>query len=100
MLHEDPLRHDLIGIQRAGLDQMLDLRDRDASRGGHDGIEVARRAPIDQVAEPIALPRTHEREVGGQRLFEDKRTSVDYAGLLALGDERAVAGWREESADA
>ena len=49
---------------------------------------------------PIALPCLHEREVGVQRQFEDVGAAVDLAALLALGDQRAGAGGREEPADA
>ena len=46
-----PGRDDVVGIDLAGLDQLLDLGDRDARRGRHHRIEVARRPPVDQVAE-------------------------------------------------
>src|SRR5262249_39586367 len=55
--------------------------------------------PIDQIADPIALPTLHEREIGAQRRLQDERLAVDDARLLALGDERPISGRREEAAD-
>src|SRR5262245_34368375 len=63
-LHEDARRVDLVGTERARLDQLLDLRDRDASGGGHHRIEVACGLAIDEVALGIALPCLDERDVG------------------------------------
>ena len=68
VLHEDAGRDDVVGIERARLDQVLDLGDRDARGRRHHRIEVARRPPVDEVAEPVALPRlarTRSRRVSG-----------------------------------
>ena len=43
-LHEDARRVDAVGLERAGLDQLLDLGDGVARRRGHHRIEVARRS--------------------------------------------------------
>src|SRR6185436_8584229 len=64
------------------------------------GIEVARRPPIYKVAEPIALPRLHERKVGAQRLLEDIAPAIDHPRLFALGDDGAVGRRGEEAFDA
>src|SRR5688572_9316850 len=45
VLDEDARRDDMIRIDLAGLDQMFDLRDRDARGRGHHRIEIARGAP-------------------------------------------------------
>ena len=90
----------LSGSMRARFDERFDFGDRHARGGRHHRIEVARGLPVDQVALRIALPRPDEREVGEQRLLEHVVTAVDLARLLALGDQRAVAGRREEAADA
>ena len=68
--------------------------------GGHHRVEVARGLPIHEVAVAVALPRAHEREVRLERQLEHVGSSVDHARLLALGHQRAVAGRREEAADA
>ena len=99
-LHEDARCVDAVRLERAGVDQLLDLGDGVARRGGHHRIEVARRLAIHEVAGAIALPRLDEREVGMERRLEDVGAAVDDAALLAFGDQRAGAGRREEPADA
>ena len=101
VLHEDARRDDVIGIDRARLDEVLDLGDRDARRGRHHRVEVARRPAVHEVADAVALPGLHEREVGraaASRARSGRPSMI--ARLLAFGDERAVAGRREEAADA
>ena len=90
----------MIGIDGAGLDDLLHLRDGDTSSGRHHRIEVPRRAPVDQIAEAVALPCLHEREVGPERLLEHVSLAFDDARFLAFGDDRAVRGRREEARDA
>src|SRR5687767_12575367 len=46
---------DMVGMQAAGLDQVLDLRDDDLARGGHDLVEVPRGLAVDQVPPGVAL---------------------------------------------
>ena len=99
-LHEDAGRVDAVGIELAGLDQLLDFRDRDAAGAGHHRIEVARGLAIDEVALGVALPRLHQRQVGGQPGFEHVGLAVDDARLLAFGDQRARAGLGVEAVDA
>ena len=100
VLHEDARRDDRVGVERARLDELLDLGDRDRGRRRHHRVEVARGAAVDEVAEAVAPERLHEREVGLQRRLEHVVAPVDDARLLALGDDGAVAGRREEAADA
>src|SRR5581483_1138659 len=54
--HEDAGRDDVVGIDFAGLDQLFDLGNRRRGGGGHDRVEVARRAAVDQVAGGVAAP--------------------------------------------
>src|SRR5207244_6201865 len=84
VLHENSRRDDVIRIDRAGLDEALDLGDRHRGGGRHHRIEIARRPAIHEVAERIAFPRLHEREVGAQRSFEDVRFAVDRPRFLPL----------------
>ena len=100
VLHEDAGRDDVIGIDGAGLDQLFDLGDRHARGRGHHGVEVSRGAPVDQVAEAVALPGLDEREVRAQRRLEHVALAVDDPGFLALGHDGAVGRRREEAGDA
>src|SRR5439155_11557862 len=52
-----------------------------------------------QVAPAVALPCLHDREVTADRVLEYAAPAVDLAGLLAVGDLRAVAGRRVERLD-
>src|SRR5882757_2880279 len=98
--HIDAGRDDVVGIDRARLDQVLDLRHRHLARGRHHRIEVARGLSIDEVALGIAFPRVHDGEVGDDPALEDIARTVDLALLLALGDQGARAGPREEGRNA
>src|SRR5581483_239341 len=100
VLHENPWRDDVIRIDGAGLDELLDFRDRHAARRRHHRIEVARGAPVHEVAGAVAFPRLDEGEVCPERRLEHVRLAPDRPRFLALGDDRPVAGGREESADA
>ena len=53
-VHENSRSVDLIRIERADLDQLLDFRHRDAPCGSHVGIEIARRLAINRL--PSASP--------------------------------------------
>src|SRR5262245_22483537 len=71
VLDEDAGRDDVVRIDVARLDQPLDLGDSHLRGGRHDGIEIACSLAVDEIAEAVALPRLHEREIGLQRLLED-----------------------------
>ncbi|KAG1165896.1 hypothetical protein G6F35_018513 [Rhizopus arrhizus] len=43
--HEDALRHDLLGHERAQRHDLVDLRDGVAGGHAHNRVEVARRVP-------------------------------------------------------
>ncbi len=51
---------DLVGIQFARFDEILDLGDGDAARRRGRRIEVPGALPVDEVAVPIALPCVDE----------------------------------------
>ena len=67
---EDAGRVDLVGVELAGLDELLDLGDRDAPGHGGERVEVAAGLVEDQVAVPVALPGPHEGEVADDGLLE------------------------------
>ena len=73
------------------------------TRGGgrHHRVEIARRPAVDEIADAVALPRlarTRSRRASGGSSTYGLPSMTPR--LLALGDERAVAGRREEAADA
>src|SRR5262245_47850680 len=83
-IDEDAGRMHALGIERADLDKFLDLRDRDLARRHRHGVEVARGLPIDEVAEPIALPGRHHREVAHDSALEKVVAAAEASRLLAL----------------
>ena len=89
-----------VRIEGAGLDELLDLDDGRPAGHRHRRIEVARGAAKDQVAAVVGLPGLDEREVGHQRALQHVGVAVELAQFLALGDDRADAGAREEGRDA
>src|SRR5262245_41874824 len=99
LLHEDAWRVHDVGIDLAGLDQMLDFGNRAAGGGGHHRVEIPRRLSISEVSIGVALPRLDKREVGQQRSLEHVVAAVELARLLAFRDQRAEASWCEERRD-
>src|SRR4029453_4353277 len=99
-LHEDSRRMDVIALDLARRHEVLDLGDGASRGGGHHGIEVARRSPVNEITHVVAFPRLDEGIVGTQRRFENVGPAVDDASLLSLGDQRPGAGRREEAANA
>ena len=99
-LHEDARRDDGFGIELAERHDLVHLRDRAFRRRRHDRAEVARGLAVDEVAPAVAALGLDQREVGVDRVLEHVAAAVDRARLLALGERRAVAGRREERADA
>src|SRR6185437_927538 len=99
-LDEDAGRVDAVGIDRAGLDEVLDLRDGDARRRRHHRVEVARRLAVDEVAFGIALPGMDDGEIGDDAALHDVALAVEFALFLAFGDKRADARLGEEGGDA
>jgi hypothetical protein len=66
----DAGRADRLGIERAGLDDLLHLGDGAACGRGEDGMEVARPAPVGDVPEAIGAVAADERDVRPQRRLE------------------------------
>src|SRR3954451_21126697 len=54
-LHEDPRRVHIHRVELARLDQLLDLRNRDAPGRRAQRVEVLRALLVDQVAVPVAV---------------------------------------------
>ena len=72
-----------------------------SARGGrHHRIEIARRLAEDEIALGVALPGVHERDVGEEAALHDIGRAVEFARLLAVGDDGADAGPRVEGGDA
>jgi hypothetical protein len=91
---------DAVRVEIAGLDQLFDFCDADSPGCRRHRIEVARRAPVNEVAEPVALPRGHEREVPDDPLLENALASAENSRLLRLRHQRARACWRIEGGNA
>ncbi len=98
-LDVDAGRDDEVGVEGAGVDQLLDFGDGDAGGGSHHRVEVAGGLSIDKVAGAIAFPGFDEGEVGAEPGFEEVRAAVEGAGFFAFGDERAGSGGGEEGGD-
>jgi hypothetical protein len=91
---------DVVGIDLARLDQMLDLGDGEPGRGRHHRIEIARRLAVDEIAFRVARPSVDERDVGEEAGLHHVGLVVEVADFLALGDNGADARAGEEGGDA
>src|SRR6476619_3259023 len=69
-LHEDPGRVHVVGVELAGLAEVLDLGDGDLAAHRGQRVEVARGVAVDEVAVTVALPGPDQPEVGDDRLLE------------------------------
>src|SRR5262249_59747716 len=99
-LHVDAWRDDVVGIDIAGLHEVLDFGHGDLAGGGHHGIEVARGLAIDEGALDVTHPRMNDREIGDKPALHDVVLAVDLALLLALRHLRPGAGAGKERRDA
>jgi hypothetical protein len=90
---------DVVGVDRAAVNQLVDLGHGDVRRHRHDRIEVAGRAVEAQVAVDVADGGAHDRQVGAQRALEDVSLAVDLAHLLPLGNDRPDARGCVEAGD-
>ena len=90
-IDEDAGRDHALGIQRAGLHDLVDLRDRHARAGRHHGIEVARPAPVDEVAVAVGARRADQGVVAAQRRLEEVAPAVELAHLAVARDVRVDA---------
>ena len=95
-----PARDDVVGIDLARLDQVLDLGHGDLGRRRHHRVEVARGLAVDEVAFGVALPGMHDGQIGDQAGLHHVLLAVELADFLALGDQGADAGLGEEGRDA
>ena len=87
-------------VQFAGLHYLVNLNHRHPRAGGHDRVEVAGGAAVNQVAAGVGLVSADQGEVGAQAVLQDVLASVDYPAFLALGDEGAGAGGGVKGRDA
>ena len=97
---EDARRVDLVGIELADLDELLDFGDADFAAARDHRVEVPRGFSKDEVAGFVALPRFHERNLGLDAGFEHVFLAVENFRLLALGQFGAEAGARVKPRDA
>ncbi|MDT4863847.1 hypothetical protein FQZ97_985710 [compost metagenome] len=67
---------------------------------GHHWAEVARSLAVGEVAPAVAELGIDQRIVDVDRRFEHVVAAVDLAGFLAFGQQGAIAGGGEETADA
>src|SRR5262249_22646476 len=95
-LNIDAGRDDVVAINFARLNEMLDLRDRQAAGCRHHRIEVARGLPVNEIAFRVAPPGVHEEDVGDEAGLHHVGFAVEIANFLALGDDRADARAGEE----
>src|ERR1700746_3084699 len=99
-LDVDAWRRDLLRIERAKIENVLRLRDRQLGRHRHHRIEVTRRGAVGQIAPAIGLPSLDQRHVAGKRLFQKISAAGNLALLLAGGELGADGGRGEERRDA
>ena len=91
---------DLVGIELADLDELLDLGHADLAAGGDHRVEVPGGFSKNEVAGFVALPRLHERDLGLDAGFEHVFLAVENFRLLALGQFGAEAGAGVKARDA
>ncbi len=72
-LHVDTRQVDVVGRQLAGLDQLLDLRDRHPSGHRAQRVEVAGGVTEDEVAVAVTTPGADQPEVGHDGPLQDER---------------------------
>src|SRR5215213_2654124 len=67
---KNPRSDDVIRIDLARVHELLDFCNRHLGSGGHHRVEVARGAPVDQVAHAVALPGVDEGKISAERWFQ------------------------------
>src|SRR5580704_11173660 len=82
-------RVDVVGVDDAGLDQMLDLCHGDLRGRRHYRVEIARSLPVDEVAFAIGLPGVDDSEIGEEATLHNVARSIELANLLALRHQGA-----------
>ena len=69
-VHEDAGRDNVVRVELAQFTDMLGLHDGQLRRRRHHRIEVARRRVEGEIAPAVRLPGLDQRDVAGQRFFE------------------------------
>src|SRR5438045_8529988 len=82
-LHENSWRVNLVGLDLARLDQLLDLRDGHLARGGHDRVKVARGLSVHEIAFAVAFPGMDDRQIGDKAALHTLSCPIEIAPLLA-----------------
>ena len=88
------------GSELSRLHQVLDLGYGDIPGSGHDGVEVARRLVVDQVAVVIALPGVDDGEIGPESAFHQVFPAIEHAHFLTLTQRRPDPRRHVEGGDA
>ena len=91
---------DIVLVELARDDQLLDLGEGDLAGRRHHRIEVPGRAPIDEVALVIAQVGLDDGKIRLQAALHHIELAVEFADFLALRHQGADAGLGEERGDA
>ena len=91
---------DRLRIERAGRHDLLDFGHRHLAGGRHVRVEVARRAPVDEIAGGVGLPGLDDRDIGPEPGLANIELPLEFLDRLALGDDGADAGLGVEGGDA
>ncbi len=78
--------------QARRLDDLFNLGDSNLAASRRQRVEVARRLPVDKVAEGVGLPSFHQRNVSLNSKLKDMRLTTEVLVLFTLGDKRSDAG--------
>src|SRR5438105_2410728 len=85
---EDTGRVNALRVERSRRDELLHLGDRDPSRRDRHRVEIAGGLSIDEIPQPVPLPRGHERKISHDAPLEQVFPPVEDLGLLALRHQR------------
>ena len=91
-VNKDTRRVDLVGIQLADLDELLDFGHADLAAAGDHRVEVSRGFSKNEIAGFVTLPCFHERDLGLDAGFEHVFFVGKNFRLLAFGQFGAEAG--------
>src|SRR5690606_15001598 len=91
-LDVDARGDDMVGVDLAIGDDLLDLRDGDTARGRDDRIEVAGGVAVGEVAGLVGTVGPDQGDVGDETAFHDVLDTVEDLRRLPLGDLRPHTG--------